>query len=89
MLAEVIFLSRMEKLIEEIKNLNKDLRFEELAKVLNKMGYSQNQPRSGSSHYTFRKSGEMPITIPKSTPVNKAYIEMVRNAIMENDSEAD
>jgi len=82
-------LSRIEKLMNEIKSLNKDLRFEELVKVLVRMGYSQNQPRSGSSHYTFRKSGKMPITIPKSTPVNKAYIEMVKNAILEHESEAD
>ena len=75
--------------MNEIKSLNKDLRFEELVKVLVRMGYSQNQPRSGSSHYTFRKSGKMPITIPKSTPVNKAYIEMVKNAILEHESEAD
>ncbi|MCL1875095.1 MAG: hypothetical protein FWF87_02400 [Synergistaceae bacterium] len=82
-------MSRIEKLMNEIKSLNKDLRFEELVKVLVRMGYSQNQPRSGSSHYTFRKSGKMPITIPKSTPVNKAYIEMVKNAILEHESEAD
>ena len=30
-----------------------------------------NVPRSGSSHYTFKKSGCMPITIPKHEPIRK------------------
>ena len=40
-----------------------------------------NAPRSGSSHYTFRKSGCMPITIPKHEPIKKVYIEMVREIV--------
>lgn len=76
-------MSKWEKLIQEILKCNKDLRFEDLAKALIKMGYTQNQPKGGSSHYTFRKSGCMPITIPKHTPLNKAYIEMVRDIVQE------
>ena len=38
-------------------NLSKDLRFDELRKVLESCGYEINAPRSGSSHYTFRKQG--------------------------------
>lgn len=34
-----------------------------------------NAPRSGSSHYTFRKQGRMPITIPKHEPIKKVYVE--------------
>ena len=37
--------------------------------------------RSGSSHYTFRKSGCMPITIPKHEPIKKVYVEMVRKIV--------
>lgn len=40
-----------------------------------------NVPRSGSSHYTFRKSGCMPITIPKHEPIKKVYVEMVREIV--------
>ena len=86
---EVILLGQWDKLIDEILKLNKNLRFEDLAKALIKMGYTQKQPKGGSSHYTFRKDGKMPITIPKSNPINKAYVEMVRDVILEYESEVD
>ena len=80
-------MSKWDKLIDEILRLNKNLRFEELAKVLIRIGYEQNQPKGGSSHYTFRKNGKPPIAIPKSTPMKKAYIKFVRNAIVEFENE--
>ena len=40
-----------------------------------------NAPRGGSSHYTFRKEGCMPITIPKYEPIKKVYEEMVRQIV--------
>jgi predicted RNA binding protein YcfA (HicA-like mRNA interferase family) len=58
-----------------------------LAKVLEDMGYTANAPRGGGSHVTFRKTGEMPITIPQGYPINKAYVEMVKNAIVDFESE--
>ena len=61
----------------------KNLRFDELAKVLVKLGYKQSQPKGGSSHYTFRKARKMPITISKSNPVIIAYIKMVKDALIE------
>jgi len=76
-------MSKWEKLIHKILKLNRNLRFDDLAKALIKIGYTQNQPKSGSSHYTFRKSGCMPVTIPKHTPLNKVYIEMVRDIVQE------
>ena len=82
-------MSQFDKLVDEILKLNKNLRFEELAKALKSIGYKQHQPKSDSSHYTFRKAGKMPITIPKDNPVNKAYIEMVRDAILDYESEVD
>ena len=81
-------MSKWDKLMEEILFLNKNLRFDDLAKMLVKIGYTQNQPRGGSSHYTFRKSGKMPITIPKTIhQINRVYIEMVREALIEFESE--
>ena len=82
-------MSSWNKLINEILKLAKDLRFEDLTKALTKIGYTKNQPKSGSSHYTFRKPGKTPITLPKATPMNKAYIEMVRNAVLEYMREED
>ena len=62
-------------------NLSKDIRFDELRKVLESCGYEMNAPRSGSSHYTFRKKGCMPITIPKHEPIKKVYVEMVKQIV--------
>lgn len=76
-----VCLSQWDKLIEEILNRNPSLRFEDLSKALIKIGYTQNQPKGGSSHYTFRRKGSMPITIPKHSPLKKAYIELVAEAV--------
>ena len=48
-------MSKWDKLIIRICNLSKNLRFDELRKVLESYGYEMYAPRSGSSHYTFRK----------------------------------
>ena len=44
-------------------------------------GYVMNAPRSGSSHYTFRKPGCQPITMQKYEPIKKAYVEMVKQVV--------
>ena len=74
-------MSKWDKLIMRICNLSKDLRFNELRKVLESYGYEMNAPRGGSSHYTFRKQGCMPVTIPKHEPIKKVYVEMVRQIV--------
>ena len=82
-------MSKWDKLITRICNLSKDLRFDELRKVLESCGYEMNAPRSGSSHYTFRCA---PITIPKHEPIKKVYVEMVRQIVeseAENDEDAE
>ena len=68
-------MSQWDKLLARICALSKDLRFDELRKVLESYGYQMTAPRSGSSHYTFRKAGCMPITIPKHEPIKKVYVE--------------
>ena len=47
------------------------MRFDEAAKILEHMGYHRSQPKRGSSHWTFRKPGTAPITIPKHEPYVK------------------
>ncbi len=74
-------MSKWDKLIMRILSLSKDIRFVELQKVLEDYGYQMNSPRGGSSHYTFRKRGCMPITIPKHEPLKKVYVEMVREIV--------
>lgn len=74
-------MSKWDKLILRICNISKDLRFDELRKVLESYGYVMSSPRSGSSHYTFRKQGCQPITIPKHEPIKKTYVEMVKRIV--------
>lgn len=81
-------MSQWEKLLENLKSLSADLRFEDLRKILEKYGYEMHAPRSGSSHYTFRKSGCQPVTIPKHKPIKKVYVEKVRE-IVEREEAAD
>ena len=74
-------MSSWEKLLARILTLSNDLRYEELKRVLEEYGYTVKQPKSGGSHYTFRKPGCMPITIPKHEPIKKAYVEMVKEVV--------
>lgn len=74
-------MSKWDKLLAKICTLSKDLRFDEMRKVLENYGYEMRPPRSGSSHYTFRKSGCPPITIPKHEPIKKVYVEMVKQIV--------
>ncbi len=74
-------MSKWDKLLTRICSLSKDLRFDELRKVLESYGYEMVAPRGGSSHYTFRKFGCKPITIPKHEPIKKVYVEMVKQVV--------
>ena len=74
-------MTKWDKLLAKICSLSKDLRFAELRSVLESYGYVMNAPKSGSSHYTFRKPGCQPITIPKHEPIKKVYVQMVKQIV--------
>ena len=74
-------MSKWDKLLSKIQTLSKDLRFNELRKVLESYGYVMNAPKNGSSHYTFRKPGCQPITIPKHEPIKKIYVKIVKQIV--------
>ena len=74
-------MSQFDKLLRRIRSLDRNLRFEELRKILEFYGYTMSGPSSGSSHKTFRKPGCLPITIPQRNPIKRAYVEMVRDII--------
>ncbi|WP_298032183.1 type II toxin-antitoxin system HicA family toxin [uncultured Dysosmobacter sp.] len=76
-------MSKWDKLVTAILEKSPNLRFDDLCKALESIGYQCEQPRGGSSHYTFRKSGCMPITIPKQSPMNRAYIKLVAEAVQQ------
>ena len=74
-------MSKWDKLITRIRFLSQDIRFQEVKKILEEYGYTMYSPRGGSSHYTFRKRGCQPITIPKHEPIKRVYIEMVKRIV--------
>lgn len=74
-------MSKFDKLLQRIKNLDKNLRFEEVKKVLEAYGYVMTAPNSGSSHYTFRKKGCTPITVPKHKPIKIIYVQMIKSIV--------
>ena len=74
-------MSKWDKLLDKIKSLSKEVRFDELRKILESYGYTMNAPKSGSSHYTFRKEGKSPVTIPKHEPIKAVYVKMVKEII--------
>ena len=82
-------MSQFDKLLQRIRSLDKNMRFDELKKILEHYGYTMSGPAGGSSYKTFRKAGCYPITIPQHEPIKKAYVEMVRNIAEseENDDE--
>ena len=85
-------MSRWLKLLERVCSLSNEIRFEELKKILESYGYVMKGTSSGSSHFTFRKPGCAPITIPKHEPIKKTYIIMVKEIIESeeaNDNEND
>ena len=74
-------MSKWDKLLARICCLSRDLRFDELRKVLESYGYEMRQPSGGSSHCTFRKAGCAPITIPMHEPIKKVYVMMVKEVV--------
>ena len=77
-------MSQFDKLLARIRNLDKNMRFDELRKILEYYGYTMYGPSGGSSHKTFRKPGCVPITIPMHEPIKRAYVELVK-AIVESE----
>jgi predicted RNA binding protein YcfA (HicA-like mRNA interferase family) len=80
-------MSQFDKLLQRIHSLDKDMRFEELKKVLEHYGYKMSGPAGGSSHRVFRKTGCNPITIPQHEPIKRVYVEMVREVVESEESD--
>ena len=74
-------MSKKDKLIARIMSLDKNIRAEEITKVMEEMGYTPEFPSGGSSHCTFRKKGRNPITIPFHKPISVVYLKLVRDTI--------
>jgi predicted RNA binding protein YcfA (HicA-like mRNA interferase family) len=70
-------MSHYKKLYEKIKNNPKDVSFDEIDKLLTKIGgFTRRNPSKGSSHYTYSHPDLMDIiTIPKDKPIKTVYIK--------------
>ncbi|WP_103609728.1 type II toxin-antitoxin system HicA family toxin [Campylobacter concisus] len=67
---------RVDKLVKKIRKSIKNVRFDDLKKILEAIGYDCIK-RNAGSHHTFRKEGHLPVVIPKANPVNPAYVRIV------------
>ncbi|MDO8685605.1 MAG: toxin HicA [Clostridiales bacterium] len=74
-------MSKWEKLLVKITALSKDVRFAELKRILESYGYEGRKPGSGSSHWTFKKQGKLPVTIPENEPIKLVYVKLVKDII--------
>ncbi len=74
-------MSKKEKLIEAIKNNPTNVKFEDLKKILETLGYKA--INNGGSHYVFTKENSMSLTIPYKKPVKVIYVKQVIKIIEE------
>lgn len=72
-------MSSKEKLIKELKNNPKNVRFKVLKNLLLDVGYECFS--KGGSHYQFRKEGCELVTIPFKRPIKAIYVKMVLKAV--------
>ena len=80
-------MSKKDKLLQDIRNNPKNVRFDVIRKILLGYGFKESSPKSGSSHYTFSK-GIYRITVPKNNPVNSVYINRAIDIIDEIERES-
>ena len=76
-------MSSWDKLLKRFLELDYDIRFEEIVKVMKEYGYEIKQPKGGSSHYSFVKSGCNRIVITRHKPIKKVYVKMIKKVIEE------
>lgn len=79
-------MTKLDKLFAEIVNNPKDVKFEDLDKVLKYYGFERRNPKGGSSHYTYFHSSLPDIlTIPKNRPIKAVYVKKAISAIQRLD----
>lgn len=70
-------MGQYKKLYDKIKSNPKNVSFDEIDKLLTKMGgFNRRAPKSGSSHYTYSHPDLQDIlTVPKDRPIKVIYIK--------------
>jgi len=76
-------MSRKDKLIDAIKNNPKNVRFQDLRKILESIGYIA--VNNGGSHFVFTKDNAISLTIPYKKPVKVVYVKQVIKIIEEEE----
>jgi predicted RNA binding protein YcfA (HicA-like mRNA interferase family) len=72
----VFVITKKEKLLNRIKNNPITVKFEELDKILQDVGFERRQPSGGSSHYTYGLADKI-LTVPYKKPYIKViYVKM-------------
>jgi predicted RNA binding protein YcfA (HicA-like mRNA interferase family) len=79
-------LSKKDKLIKYIKNNPTNVKFEELKKILEDIGYTASN--RGGSHYVFTKKGSTSLCIPYKRPVKIVYVKQVIMILREEEENA-
>lgn len=74
-------MSKFDKLLERLLSLDKNLRYEDLEKILLYYGYTYMQ--DGTSHCVFRKPRKQMIVIPRHATIKTVYIKLVKKAVEE------
>ena len=78
-------MSKKEKLIQAIMNNPTNVKFEDLKKILESIGYTA--INRGGSHYVFTKEGCLSLTIPYKRPVKVIYVKQVIKILEEQENE--
>ncbi|AGL00103.1 YcfA-like protein [Desulfoscipio gibsoniae DSM 7213] len=69
-------MTQLDKLYTQIVNNPKDVKSQDLDKLLRRFGFDCRQPRKGSSHFTYyhRKLPDI-LSIPKERPIKAVYVK--------------
>ena len=78
-------MSKKDKLRNHIKNNPTNVKFEDLKKILEDIGYSA--INRGGSHYVFTKENFTTLCIPYKKPVKVIYVKQVIKIIEEESDE--
>lgn len=80
-------MAKQQKRLEKIRSNPRNVRFEELDRLLIAYGFQRRQPRSGSSHYIYVRES-LRITIPMNRPhLKEIYVKQVVKLLEEIDNE--
>lgn len=75
-------MTKLDKLYSKIVNNPKDVRFDDLDKILTLYGFQCRQPGKGSSHYTYHHPELANVlTVPYARPIKAVYVKSAIEAI--------